>query len=154
MVKNLPCKSGDTGWISSPGSSHVPRDNYSRAPQPWTCVLEPRGHSYWSPRALGPVSHRSRHLNKKPTGAANSSSFLRHVAFTCAQFSWRATSSPHISLNRTSPVFFFSSFISPISWQIRWKAREWSFSVRAWLTHLFRDQLTGSFSCQSAVKTH
>ena len=80
VVKNLPANAGDTGSIPGPGRSHMPRNNYARAPQLLSLrsrarepqLLKPacpRAHALQllKPAHLEPVLCNNRsHHNEKP----------------------------------------------------------------------------------------
>lgn len=106
-------------------------------------TINPKLQNYWSPHALTciPQQEKAPH-DKKPMCTSKFIQFSLPCCIYLLSFSWRATSSPHYQFKQDKAQFCFSpSFISPISWQVRWKAREWARE----LTHLFGINLQGHF---------
>ena len=63
LVENPPAKARDVGLTPGPGTSHMPRSYYTRAPQLLSCAHT----NYGSPCALEPTLHNKRsHRSEKP----------------------------------------------------------------------------------------
>lgn len=75
VVKNLPVNAGDTGSVSAPGKSHMPRRNWARAPQ----LLSPQDAT---PRACGPREKpKPERSLEKPQGQQQSPSATKDDLF-------------------------------------------------------------------------